>query len=127
MKIINYKNLSRVLYLAIGAGIASAVFLILFSGLWKYRALENAIESAGEHKYDIASYNCVDFSQDAQEQLKSENIGSNVVVIQKDINSKTTHAILGVWIDPQTGEFVSDSKYLGDYNELKNQFGWADR
>lgn len=117
--------LNKLSLIVLGAVITAAIFLFLFSGLWKYRELNKTLDQVSKANYDITAYNCIDFSLDAVDTLKSKNINSNVVVIKKDPNSKQTHAVIGVWIDPQDGQIVSGSQYVGDYSELKNQFGWA--
>lgn len=123
---LEYKNiLNKSLFVLLGAGVSTAVFLVLFSGLWKYRALDSALKSASKPDYDLSTYNCIDFSKDATKKLESENINSNIVVIKQDPNSSKTHTVIGVWIDPQNGQFVSGAEYVGEYTELKNQYGWA--
>lgn len=117
--------LNKISFIILGAVLTAAIFLFLFSGLWKYRALNKAIEDVSRSDYDITTYNCVDFSQDAVTKLKSRNINSNVVVIKQDPNSSETHAVIGIWIDPQNGQLVSNSEYVGDYTNLKTKFGWA--
>jgi hypothetical protein len=125
MKLV-YKNiLNKSLFALLGAGVTFAIVLILFSGLWKYRALDTALKAASKPDYNSSTYNCVDFSKDAVSKLKTNNIESNIVVIKQDPNSPKTHTVIGVWIDPQNGQFVSGAEYMGEYNELKNQFGWA--
>jgi len=123
---LEYKNiLNKSLFVLLGAGISVAVFLVLFSGLWKYRALDTALKAASKPDYDSATYNCIDFSKDAAKKLEEDNINSNIVVIKQDPNSSKTHTVIGVWIDPQNGQFVSGAEYVGEYTALKNQFGWA--
>lgn len=122
---LEYKNiLNKSLFVLLGAGIAVAVFLVLFSGLWKYRALDTALKAASKPNYDLYTYNCIDFSKDAKAKLEADNINSNIVVIKQNPNSPKTHTVIGVWIDPQNGQFVSGAEYVGEYTTLKNQFGW---
>ena len=123
---LEYKNiLNKSLFALLGAGVTAAVFLLLFSGLWKYRALDAALKAASKPSYNSSTYNCVDFSKDAVAKLEADNINSNIVVIKQDPNSPKTHTVIGVWIDPQNGQFVSGAEYVGAYNELKSQYGWA--
>lgn len=108
----------------LGVLVASFVFIYLFSDLWKYRALDQTIKQASAHEYDVIDYNCVDFSNSAVSLLKNQNIEANTVVI-KSADSTGTHAVVSVFIDPQTGQFVTNASYLGNYNDLQNQYGWA--
>lgn len=121
-------NITKILYklllILLGAGISTAVFVILFSGLWKYRALDQTLKETIKASYNITEYNCVNFSEDAVTQLRSHNINSNVVVIKQNPTDSKTHAVVGVWIDPQNGKLVSNAEYVGDYTELSNKFGW---
>lgn len=107
----------------LGAVVASLLFMIAFSDLWKYRKLDQVLKQTGTKAYHEENYNCVDFTTEAKSKLSEKNIASNIIVVKKDENS--THALISVWFDPQTGEFAEKSDYLGDYNELKNKFGWA--
>jgi len=117
--------LNKISLVILGALLASAIFLFLFSGLWKYRAINKALEEVSKPAYNVTAYNCVDFSRDAVATLEAKNIDSNIIVIKEDPTSSNTHAVIGVWIDPQNGQFVSNAQYVGDYSELKNQYGWA--
>ena len=117
--------LNKISFVVLGAVLTAAIFIFLFSGLWKYRALNKALDDVSRADYDVSAYNCVDFSKDAVAVLDSKNINSNIVVIKEDPNSSKTHTVIGVWIDPQNGQFVSGAKYVGEYNELKTKFGWA--
>ena len=117
--------LNNLLFVLAGIGIASAVFLILFSGLWKYRAIDQVMNETKKSNYDLTAYNCINFSKDAVLKLQSKNINSNIIVIKEDPTKAETHAVIGIWLDPQNGNFITNSEYVGDYTELKSQFGWA--
>lgn len=117
-----WQNLSLVI---LGAALATEIFLYLFFDLWQYQKIDQAVKAADKREYDVLEYNCVDFSQEAVQNLKNQNISSNIVVIKQDPSSPDTHAVICIYIDPQTGEIVSGAEYVGLYNELKTQYGWS--
>ena len=121
---INYLNLiEKTCYILIGSLSAVLVLYLLFGNLLKYQPIENSISGLNDSQYDNINYNCVDFSQEAQANLKNNNINAQTIVIQKP-NDTNTHAVISIWLDPQTGQFVSDGTYLGQYSELKTKYGW---
>jgi hypothetical protein len=116
--------INKFTYVLLGAVIASSFLVFYFHGLFKYFPLEKTLQKASSKQYDYSNYNCVNFSKDAVSMLHNQGIGSNIIVIQKQ-NSNNTHALISVWFDPQTGKMVSVENYIGEYNELKNKFGWV--
>lgn len=121
---INYLGLiEKTCYILIGSLSAVLVLYLLFGNLLKYQPVENSISTLNKSQYDSINYNCVDFSHEAQTNLKNNNVNAQTIVIQKP-NEENTHAIISIWLDPQTGQFVSDGTYVGQYSELKTKYGW---
>ncbi len=100
-----------ILSMLIGVVVTSLVCVYLFHGLYKYRSLEDALEEVSQHPYDEFTYNCVNFSQDAVKQLQENNISSSIIIGYKE-GETFNHAFIGVWIDPQTTEFVTEYNYI---------------
>jgi len=122
---INYLNfIEKTCYILIGSLLAILVLYSLFGDLLKYQPVENSLNQLKDSQYDNIHYNCVDFSHEAQVNLKNNNINAQTIVIQKP-SEADTHAIISIWLDPQTGQFVSDGTYVGQYSELKTKYGWA--
>ena len=82
--------------------------------LQKYRPLENVLKEMAEKDYDIDNYNCINFSKDANEKLIYQGINSSIIIGEND-NKEYTHAFLGIWIDPQTGNYVTDYTFKDVY------------
>lgn len=57
--------------------------------------------------YDLKNYNCVDFSKDLVRELEEMGIKSSVA-----IDKNRTHAWVLVWIEPQSGNFISPEEAL---------------
>ena len=121
---ININLIEKTCIFTLGALVTSFIFIFLFSSLWKYRTLDQTIKQASAHQYDSANYNCVDFSNAAVSLLQKKDIEAKTVVVKPD-NGASTHAVISVLIDPQTGQFVNnEDSFLGDYNTLKQQYSW---
>lgn len=83
--------------------------------LYKYVPLDNVLQEMSKREYDLENYNCVNFSKDAQLKLKGKGINSTIIVGTR--GTKYDHAYLGVWLDPQTGEFVQEYQFKSLYEE----------
>lgn len=68
-----------------------------------------------EHTED---YQCLEYSKELQERLEAVGVGSSVIIGQQP-NVDYKHAIVGIWIEPQTGELVNvkDFEFEYIYNE----------
>lgn len=121
-------NLSKILinlgFILIGALCALILVLYFYGGLLKYQDIDNVFKTTSQNQYESNSYNCVNFSQDAVSQLQKEGISSNVIVVE-DPDGNGTHAVVSIWFDPQTNNFVSKTEYLGDYQALKILYDWV--
>ena len=84
--------------------------------LQKYVPLQKTIEKISQTEYNIDSYNCLDFSKDGQALLYSEGMGSSIIIGQKE-GAENPHAFLGVWIEPQTGELISNYDFERVYDK----------
>ena len=83
--------------------------------LQKYRPLEKVLEQTKSHPYDAQAYNCLDFSKAAQSLLTVQGIESSIITGNN--GSSTNHAYLGIWMDPQTGEFITGYQFRGVYGQ----------
>ena len=81
------------------------VYLFYFSfmmlRLEKYIPLDNAMREIAKQQYNEETYNCTNYSADLVSKLKTKGIQAEVV-------SSNTHAWVGVWFEPQTGDFTPD-------------------
>jgi hypothetical protein len=92
----------------------------------KYQILEDDMAVISKRTYDREKYNCADFSRDLVALLKNDGILANVAVIKRPNDPDGEyHAVVGVWFEPQSGEFVAEGRYVGELNELKAR-GWTD-
>lgn len=121
-----YKIIMNLGFILIGAFSALLLCMCYYGELLKYQDINRILKTTSQKQYDSNSYNCVNFSEEAVSKLQQEGVGSNVIVI-KNVNSDGTHAVVSVWLDPQTNSFVPKTEYLGDYQALKNIYGWANR
>lgn len=108
----------------------SLVFINLIIGIWigiyfftefnpeykKYEKIEKILKETSKRNYDSDKYNCLNFSQDAQKMLKEEGINSNIIILKKP---DVLHAVISIWFDPQSGNFVKENEYVGTYIEGK--------
>ena len=90
--------------------ILEGIIIYNYSSLDKYIPLEKALQKISQHKYTY-DYKCLNFSEDLVKELQSIGIQAQVVTGEspetlKDDN--TGHAWVGIWIEPQTGEFTKD-------------------
>lgn len=79
--------------------------------LRKYEKFDRAMSEATKHQYDKKTYNCLDFSNDARQKLKELGISSSIIAGVPADDKLTRHAFIGVWFEPQTGEFMQ-GEYL---------------
>ena len=84
-----------------------------YSNLKKYLMLDSIIKDVSQNTYDYDKFDCVNFSKEAQEKLNKAGIKSTIMVV-KNPDEKNYHAIVAVWIEPQTNEFASSK-----YNQVK--------
>lgn len=76
----------------------------------KYIPLEIALQKISQHEY-TEDYRCVDFSKDLIKELEKIGIQSSMIVGESPEtleDDKIGHAWVGIWIEPQTGEFTKD-------------------
>lgn len=99
-----------ILSMLIGSIITSMIFVHFYYGLYKYRPLEDTLEQISQHSY-TDNYDCTNFSEDAVKQLQENNISSSIIIGYKE-GETFNHAFIGVWIDPQTTEFVTEYNYI---------------
>ncbi len=110
--IFNVNNFLVLTILMLGFLIGWILCYVKYLKVVKYSPIVEVMDEVQKHDYDINTYNCVDFSRDAQRRLKEKGIGSTLIVGYKK-DSPVNHAYIGVWIDPQTGEFVNDYNFYG--------------
>jgi len=80
----------------------------------KYLPLERALQEISDTRYDRQAYNCVDFTEDLQEELNKLNIAT-VMINGKTPNDRIgkSHRWIAVQFEPITGDFVKVSdKYI---------------
>jgi len=77
--------------------------------LEKYRKMDQILNKISQREYS-KEYNCIDFSQDAQYELKKEGIESSIIIGHKEKHNNN-HAYLGIWIDPQDNEFINGYEF----------------
>lgn len=77
----------------------------------KYKPVEEMFKQLSTRPYDATDYNCVNFSEDGREMLKKNGIESSIIV--GDDGSGTFHAYLGIWMEPQNGDFVTGYDFVG--------------
>lgn len=64
--------------------------------------LSRALRTVGSRAYDRETYNCYDHSKDLQTLLAESEIESSIF-----INRGRTHAWVAVWVEANTGQFIS--------------------
>lgn len=89
------------LSITFGYSIACARYV----GLEKYRELDRVLIQISAHEYDEEEYNCLNFSEDAKMALEGIGIRSSVIRVHEP-GRDYDHAIVGVWIEPQSAELV---------------------
>ena len=78
----------------------------------KYR-FQEIIDEVTEVEY-VEDNQCLEFSKDLHSRLKAQGIGSSIIIGQQP-NVDYKHAIVGVWIEPQTGELVDINDFEFEY------------
>lgn len=88
------------------------MFIVLSVGynyLGKYIPLEFALQEIKKHSYSD-DYVCSDFSRDLVNELKDKGIQAEIEIGESPKTAKqddVRHAWVGVWIEPQKGEFTN--------------------
>ena len=85
--------------------------------LQKYIPLEQALQQIADHPYDFDNYDCLDFGKDGINVLTSQGIQSSIIVGYKEDDLKIQHAFLGIWIEPQTGNFTNNYTFERIYDK----------
>ena len=68
---------------------------------------------SGNWKYDIEEYNCLHFSYEFQKAWEEMGYQSIVVSGRPDADYDKLHAVIGVLIEPQSGQFIRlDDNYI---------------
>ena len=81
----------------------------------KYKPIENVLQEILVNDYDIDNYNCVDFTEDLQEDLKEIDIASVKIIgrTPKSIKNGRRHEWIAIMFEPTTGKFVKvSSEYI---------------
>ena len=85
--------------------------------LQKYIPLEQSLQQISNHEYDYNEYDCLDFSKEGRKILTSQGIESSIIVGYKEDDPDTQHAFLGIWIEPQTGNFTNNYTFERIYDK----------
>lgn len=72
----------------------------------RHKDLISSIEKVQQNQYTDA-YQCLDFSKDLVNDLKSRGIDSQVDIVQTEGRSDEYHAVISLQIEPQDGKVVS--------------------
>lgn len=88
------------------------LLMLLYGGyrfLGKYIPLEIALQDIKKHTYND-DYVCADFSRDLVNELKTKGIQAEIEIGESPVTLKEDwqHAWVGVWIEPQSGEFTNN-------------------
>jgi len=90
--------------------LVSIFAILMFVYLGKYIPLEYALQKVQYNKY-TEDYKCVDFSKDLINELQKVGIQSSMIAGEDEetiLDDKVGHAWVGIWIEPQTGEFTTN-------------------
>jgi len=93
-----------------GKGLFSLATLILAIGLFNYYQLNTVLNRVSSREY-TENYKCLDFSRDLQRELRKIGIQSEIVFGESPETAKQPkiiHAWIGIWIEPQTGQFTNN-------------------
>lgn|GEM_PF-5578455 len=69
------------------------------------------MQNIAKHEY-TDDYQCLQFSQDLQKELKNKGIHSSIIIVKQLDN---LHAVVGVWFEPQTGEYADETDSVRIY------------
>lgn len=93
-------------------GLLSLITLFLAINLFNYYQLALVLNEVSSREY-TEGYKCLDFSKDLQRELNNIGIQSEIVIGESPETAKqpkVEHAWIGLWIEPQTGQFTKDYK-----------------
>lgn len=83
-----------------------------------YIGFDEALKEVASNVYDIDEYNCVDFSNDLQNELEDAGIKTVIMKGKEKIDDQNLHQWIAVWIEPQTGRFIKPDEGYIEESEL---------
>ena len=90
--------------------------------LERYIKFDNVLRKIAGREYVLDEYDCLHFSRDLVRELKKLGINAETIIVDDDFDTPEKHMIVGIWIEPQSGEFVFvNTKYERDLKYIKGR------
>jgi hypothetical protein len=101
---------SRLAIIILAVSFLAYIVPIIDTG-YRWQGVDRAVSQAKRGQTFRDGYKCVEFSKRLLGELEKQGIGANMVIVKRPHD---IHALVGIWVDAQSGELVTTFPYLGD-------------